>query len=459
MKKIDFLKKLFLLVCLVATNHFVGAQRVIQSGGKIVMGTNATILLQGVNIQNEGELDAQLGTIELSGAGSNSIGGAGVFQPIKNLIINKDAGGQVVMNSNLTVSEDVVLNSGNLDLTNKVLTLTQNSGKVINETATNRILASSGGSILATETINNTGLAVNIGNLGAEINTVSNMGLVTVTRRHGSLNLANANNKTLLRTYQITPQNNTGLNVDLKLNYFDLELNGITESELTNFKSENGTDFVNIGFTSKDATANTITKNGITSFSTFAVAAPSSNPLPLTLESFSTKCNNGFVGLEWKTSSEVNTKRFDIQRSAGTNEWKNIGSINSNVNSNELVAYNFVDFEANLHPENYYRFAMYDLDGKNSYSKTIASLGCKAEASLNAYPNPVVDFTQIAGENFKTSDATYEVFDIMGKKLHQKAKAMPANAILNLSSLPSGNYQIVIKQNSFENKVIKIAKL
>lgn len=459
MKKLNFLKNLSLYICFAITSHFSCAQLVIQSGGKIIVGNNATILLQGVNIQNEGELDAQLGTIELSGAGTSTIGGNGVFQPIKNLIINKDAGSQVVMNSNLTVSEDLVMNSGNLDLSNKILTLTQNSGKVINETATNRILATNGGSILAAETINNTASPINIGNLGAEINTVSNMGLVTVTRKHGSLNLSNANNKTLLRTYQITPQNNAALNVDLKLNYFDAELNGITENDLSNFKSENGTDFLDIGFTSKDATANFITKNGITSFSTFAVAAPSANPLPLTLESFSTKCNNGFVGLEWKTSKEKNTQRFDIQRSASTTEWKNIGTINSSTNSNEIMAYNFVDFEANLQPENYYRLAMYDLDGKNSYSKIIGALACKVEASIMAYPNPVVDFTKIAGDKFKMADATFEVFDVTGKNLYQGAKAVPTNGNLNLIALPTGNYQIVIKQNGSENKIIKIAKL
>jgi len=121
-----------------------------------------------------------------------------------------------------------------------------------------------GGTISATRTLNAPS-GVNPGNLGAAITSASNLGVTTVTRGHAE-QMGGAGDG-ILRYFDIAPANDSGLDAKLVLKYFDQELNGITESSLEAYRSEDG----GTSWTSQDAafntTSNTATITGLESLS------------------------------------------------------------------------------------------------------------------------------------------------------------------------------------------------
>jgi hypothetical protein len=110
--------------------------------------------------------------------------------------------------------------------------------------------------------------------------------------------------------------------------------------------------------------------------------------LPLNLLSFEGKASQNAIVLNWKTSLEVNTSHFDIERSISGQQFEKIATINTkNNNSLEVNNYSYSDLSV-PNKLSYYRLKINDLDGKSSISKIISVLPkSKTELMIN-YPNP-----------------------------------------------------------------------
>ncbi|MDQ3020684.1 MAG: hypothetical protein M3R36_08950 [Bacteroidota bacterium] len=120
--------------------------------------------------------------------------------------------------------------------------------------------------------------SLNVAGLGAEITTTQNMGSTTITRIHTQQ--SGNSNISILRSYDITPTNNTGLNATLVFNYDESELNSISESSLTLFRStDTGTNWVLRGGT-PNTINNIVTLTGISSLSRWTLGNKD-NPLIL----------------------------------------------------------------------------------------------------------------------------------------------------------------------------------
>ena len=107
-------------------------------------------------------------------------------------------------------------------------------------------------------------------------------GTTRITRTHVAQ--SGNGNTGILRSYQITPSLNTGLQATLAFAYDDGELNGITESRLALFKSTNaGSTWIGEGGT-VDPNLNTVTVSGINDFSLWTLGdlnAPLGLSVPL----------------------------------------------------------------------------------------------------------------------------------------------------------------------------------
>ena len=111
-------------------------------------------------------------------------------------------------------------------------------------------------------------------NLGAFISSTKNLGNTVIRRGHQSQIIGGGNSNSLLRYYDITPVNNIDLNATLRFQYFDAELNGLTENNTVLFKKVNNFSWVNQGFTTRSAAANYVIKNGIADFYRWTISAP-----------------------------------------------------------------------------------------------------------------------------------------------------------------------------------------
>ncbi|MDV7397707.1 hypothetical protein RZS08_40280, partial [Arthrospira platensis SPKY1] len=84
--------------------------------------------------------------------------------------------------------------------------------------------------------------------------------------------------KSVLRVYDITPTNNTGINATLVYSYRDDELNGIVEADLGLYSSADGGTTYTYRGGLLDAANNIITLNVLNGFSSWTAGKACSNP-------------------------------------------------------------------------------------------------------------------------------------------------------------------------------------
>ncbi|MHC1738133.1 MAG: T9SS type A sorting domain-containing protein [Ignavibacteriaceae bacterium] len=316
--------------------------------------------------------------------------------------------------NNLTITSTQIVSLGDNMTVNGILTLTNGTLALNGKTLTYGTLTGTEG-VLSETQILDVPSSVNVGNMGAIITSGSNLGQTTVVRGFDAQ--TNGVNSGILKWYQITPTNNSGLNATLVFSYNESELNGIAEGDLRLFKStDNGTNWTLEGGTVDDV-ANTVTLSGIDGFSRWTLASVSA-PLPVELASFTAGVKGKMVELRWKTESEVNTYLFEIQRTGENSEWEKAGEVRAAGNSNSPKEYYFPD--QNISGNKYrYRLKMIDNDGASEYSSVIeVNIGTPDKFSLSQnYPNPFNPATIINYQIPEKSFITLAIYDILGNEV------------------------------------------
>lgn len=113
--------------------------------------------------------------------------------------------------------------------------------------------------------------------------------------------------------------------------------------------------------------------------------APQDIVAPLNLVTFSGSNIGGKHNLSWNTANEQNTAHFDVQMSRNTNDFTDIGKVDSR-NTTGTNAYQF-GYTPVAKGDFYYRLKMVDRDGSFKFSGIIR-LQSNTGASLSAFPNP-----------------------------------------------------------------------
>lgn len=137
-------------------------------------------------------------------------------------------------------------------------------------------------------------------------------------------------------------------------------------------------------------------------------------PLPVELVYFSGNLGNGGVALEWQTSTEINNKGFEIERSGDGEYFATIGWVKGNGNSNDMHEYSFTDSNPYL-GLSYYRFRQVDFDGQSEYSPIIRIEGEGTSSTLAVYPNPTSGPIRILNEL-----SEFQLYDPSGRLVLQK---------------------------------------
>lgn len=93
--------------------------------------------------------------------------------------------------------------------------------------------------------------------------------------------------------------------------------------------------------------------------------------LPIELVSFTAVQNNQSVDLEWISASEINNDYYTLERSNDGVAWELIATLTGAGNSNELLTYNYTDYQP-YEGVSYYRLTQTDYDGRY---ETFAPIG------------------------------------------------------------------------------------
>jgi hypothetical protein len=440
---IENMKKYLLSLVLTATTLVSSfAQMTIQSGATVACTGSPTITLDNTGMTINGTFQAGTSTVLMKGSTAAALTSS-TNQTFHNLTCEK-AGGQANVqfgSANLLINNNLTMTSGVFDLQNSAVVL-QTNGLLIGETETARVTASGTGSIAKTQSLNAPS-AVNVGNLGATITTTANLGNTTVRRSHQPV--VNGASQSIRRRYEISPIGPGNLNTQLRLNYWDAELNGNAEPQLQMHRSPNNTLWNLLGVSSSNQTTNFVQFNDVDDLGFFTLSAAIALPLELLAFRGEKSSYQRSARLFWETANERDIARFDIERSIDGLFFEKMGQKMAIGTAPDATAnYDAADPQPR-DGLNFYRLKIHETDGRFSYSPIVVLDFGQPKNTFSMYPNPTSGQVLLAfGEQKGGQIATIRLFNAAGRLLLDTSVELPDNGLLDLDlqSFPVGLYLV-----------------
>ncbi len=171
--------------------------------------------------------------------------------------------------------------------------------------------------------------------------------------------------------------------------------------------------------------------------------------LPVELSSFKAIYKFPFANLKWRTESELNNDRFEIEKSTDGVNWKFISSIKGKGTTSAANDYEFTD-ENIIDRITYYRLKQIDFDGEFNYSSIETVIPKNALNSL-FYPNPANDEIIIAVRAEK--EFHYQIIDQLGRAI-LKGNNLANSNIISIEQLDAGVYVLFVNDTCY-GKLIK----
>jgi Secretion system C-terminal sorting domain len=188
---------------------------------------------------------------------------------------------------------------------------------------------------------------------------------------------------------------------------------------------------------------------------TYTIRWPDLGILPIVLSDFTGVKNNCNADLNWKTSSELDSDKFEVEFSTTTNTtFKAIGTIGASGNSTITKSYQFNYFmESGVNY--YFRLKMYKKDGTFTYSQIIALSCIDTKAPVAIIPNPsntgAFRITGMAkGKN------TVSIYSNDGKLI--KTENVLNNKNIAITDLAAGTYIVRILNENGTASVERLVK-
>lgn len=169
------------------------------------------------------------------------------------------------------------------------------------------------------------------------------------------------------------------------------------------------------------------------------------------------------VSIEWSTSQEINSSRFDIEKSAdGNSNWDLVASINAAGNSSVVKNYNAYDARP-FNGINFYRIKQVDIDGNFKYSKTIRVNLNFSKTGVSVLANPFYNLLTVDFSSVAEQAVSARLIDITGKQIAVEKWTISAGNtrmnFTNIGNLQQGMYILNISNANgevlYNNKVIK----
>lgn len=182
--------------------------------------------------------------------------------------------------------------------------------------------------------------------------------------------------------------------------------------------------------------------------------------VPIDLLSFSGVKMQQYNLLQWTTTTELNNKGFDLERSVDGASFKSLAFIPTkaaNGNSVSQLTYSFND-EKPLSVKGFYRLKQTDKDGKFTYSPIVVING-KMVTQLSitdVYPNPVINNFSLIVNTPVSNKISIAISLMSGQTMLQQQRIVTAgNNIIpvNATSLPAGVYIITVTDLVSHEKV------
>jgi hypothetical protein len=177
----------------------------------------------------------------------------------------------------------------------------------------------------------------------------------------------------------------------------------------------------------------------------FKVLFKLAETLPLSFRSISARKQDENVAVEWTVANELDTKSYDVERSADGVNFKSMASKIVAGSTGGSSNYQWID-QSPLDGNNYYRVRSNDRDGKTSYTRTVLVKMGSLESAMAISPNPVTGNT--IGLTFRNQPAgIYQavLINAVGQTMLTKSfNHVSGNnrEVINTMNLVAGVYQL-----------------
>jgi ELWxxDGT repeat protein len=171
--------------------------------------------------------------------------------------------------------------------------------------------------------------------------------------------------------------------------------------------------------------------------------------LPLSLLDFSARQQGQDGLLKWRTTNEINSAFFDIERSTDAQHFRKIGQVNA-AGGVSVNGYSYTDTAITLmqSPVLYYRLRLVDTDGRYT-SSPVQSITLQEARAATLFPNPAKSFTTLRVEVPRRQVIHYQVLDAGGRVLQNAQATLAAgsnNITIHTSALVPGLYLLKINE-------------
>ena len=183
-------------------------------------------------------------------------------------------------------------------------------------------------------------------------------------------------------------------------------------------------------------------------FNDYRLIVTPTGPLPVQLTSFKGTYANGVASLSWQTSQELNSDHFELFRSFDGNNFVSAASIKAGGNTNTTKNYQYND-QVSTMAGNYvfYKLKQIDKDGKFTFSSVIKLSLSDLHATIQLFPNPVVNNFTASFTAPKLSTATLLIRTTNGQTVYSKIiDVIKGNnsVLINNAPLKTGIYYVSI---------------
>lgn len=415
---------------------------VITSGNNLVASGSVYLVLNNGAVTNDGVFTPDLSTVKFTGnagTAASYIGGTATTA-FYDLMLAKSANG-IQLSHNINVNHQLIFSSGDSVFLNNYILDLGSTGSLSGENNASRVTGMTGGYIRVSRVMNAPS-AMNPGNIGLSVTSAVNLGTVIIHRGHKQQGSAS-----VYRYFDVVPDNNNAAGASLDFYYFDSELAGVGEGNLSFFTSENaGIHWRNIGEEGLDQTLNIVTKSNVDTLNRFTLAN-SGEPLAFSLLYLKANYQNRKVQLKWATASETDNSYFELEHSSDGKKFNSLAHVPGSGNSQTRQYYEYDDRQP-LPGINYYRLKQVNDAGRPVYSYIVAvNTSDPASASMRVFPNPTNGNISLAFTAPAENNYFLLVNDMSGRTIQRKLIhcMQGLNQInIDLGQMPSGIYSLRI---------------
>ncbi|PJJ48556.1 T9SS type A sorting domain-containing protein [Hymenobacter chitinivorans] len=171
-------------------------------------------------------------------------------------------------------------------------------------------------------------------------------------------------------------------------------------------------------------------------------------PLPVELISFTAAADNADAVLNWKTASEKNNARFEVERSFNGAEFQLVKTVDGHGTTSSATQYQHRDVRigAAAHRLVYYRLRQVDTDGSESFSavRTVQFTTAR-KLAVSVYPNPSPGTATLDLTGLPAGECRVLLTDLTGRVLRRYVAAGAQEQPLEVANLAPGAYLLQVQ--------------